>query len=196
MCQPDTGAGLVPPVKRAVTGLIAAGLLASLAVSPVQAAGLSRTPAASARHNPYGSPGKPLAVTRTVRITALDTLRFSPVQIQVHTGQTVRFLIYNSGRLTHEFVIGNRAEQQAHEARMEAHPGMKMAREPNGVTIPPGHTATLIWHFPEHAGTVEFACHEPGHFNAGMVGHIDIVPAGGHGKRRGKNTETAALPDG
>ncbi len=176
-------------MKGAVTVLIAMGLLAAMTTSPVRASGLYPISANSAGRagDPYGSPGKSLAVTRTVRIVALDTLRFTPSRIHVRPGQTIRFRIHNGGHLTHEFVIGDPAAQLVHEAQMEAHPGMGMANDSNGVSIPPGQTRTLIWQFPEHTGTVEYACHEPGHFAAGMVGHIDIVsgiPRRGQDKQR------------
>ncbi|MDA8363255.1 MAG: plastocyanin/azurin family copper-binding protein [Gammaproteobacteria bacterium] len=152
-------------------------LLAAAVVSPAQAAGMSGMSSNTAGHDRFGSPGTAQAVTRTVRITALDTMHYSPPQISVRPGRTVRFVVHNGGHLTHEFVIGDRAEQRAHEAEMEARPGMKMGRDPNGMTILTGHTRTLIWRFPRHAGTLEYACHEPGHFAAGMVGYIHVTAA-------------------
>jgi len=123
----------------------------------------------------YGVPGRAGLVTRAVTITALDTMHFEPAQISVRAGQTVRFVVRNDGKVAHEFVIGDRAGQHEHEAEMRANPKMKMDRDPNGVTVEPGGTQTLIWHFPARPATLEYACHEPGHFAAGMVGYIHVV---------------------
>jgi len=43
----------------------------------------------------------------------------------------------------------------------------------NMVKVAPGGTDTLIWKFTQ-AGTVEFACLIPGHYEAGMKGSIRV----------------------
>ena len=163
---------------KSISKFLAAGaVLVVLAVPLVRAsdmADMSGMAGHGSKGDRYGVPGLVQAVTRTVKIATLDTMRFSPSRVDVRPGQTVRFVIHNGGRITHEFVIGDRAEQRAHEAEMEAHPGMKMDHDPNGLTLPPGSTRTLIWRFPRHAMTLEYACHEPGHFAAGMVGYIHV----------------------
>jgi uncharacterized cupredoxin-like copper-binding protein len=37
---------------------------------------------------------------------------------------------------------------------------------PNSLSLAPGETKRLTWRFGA-AGTLEFACHEPGHYDAG-----------------------------
>jgi len=158
----------------------ASAVLAALALPLAHAGGMSDMPGmpgvsgSDVGGDQYGVPGRASAVTRTVRITTLDTMRFTPSRIDVRPEQTVRFVIHNAGRITHEFVIGDAAEQRAHEAEMAAHPDMKMDHDPNGVTVPPGQTRILVWRFPKRAATLEYACHEPGHFAAGMVGYIHL----------------------
>jgi len=49
-----------------------------------------------------------------VRIT------FDPAQITVTEGETVAFVVTNTGQAPHEFVIGDEAVQQEHEAEMIA----------------------------------------------------------------------------
>jgi uncharacterized cupredoxin-like copper-binding protein len=44
---------------------------------------------------------------------------------------------------------------------------------PNSITLEPGETGQLTWRFGD-AGTLEYACHEPGHFDAGMHGPIRV----------------------
>lgn len=49
---------------------------------------------------------------------------------------------------------------------------MPMAHDdPNSVLVEPGHTAELVWTFPQSA-KLEFACKVPGHYESGMVGPI------------------------
>ncbi|MDA8363970.1 MAG: plastocyanin/azurin family copper-binding protein [Gammaproteobacteria bacterium] len=154
-------------MQRTIKKLFIGSLLAAAAVPGVQAS-----------VDAYGSPGHALAVTRTIKIAALDSMKFQPSKVDVRPGQTVRFVIRNLGRQQpHEFLIGNRAEQRDYEALAEEHPGLrKLVDAPNGVTIPPGQTRTLIWHFPNRTGTLEYACHEPLHYAAGMVGYIHMTP--------------------
>ncbi len=164
-------------MKNILSGFLACSVLVVSAIQPAAADSMSDMPGMPvprAGSESYGVPGLAAAVTKTVTVTALDNMRFAPAGVSVKPGQTVRFIIRNGGKITHEFVIGDRAEQREHEAEMRANPNMKMDRDPNGVTIEPGKTQELIWQFPKHAGTVEYACHEPGHFAAGMIGYIHV----------------------
>ncbi|EQD65005.1 blue (type 1) copper domain protein, partial [mine drainage metagenome] len=134
----------------------------------------SRTHAASPRvHFSFGENGRTDQVTRTIRIQALDTMRFSPSIVHVEPGQTVRFVVTDAGRLDHEFVIGDQREQEAHERKMEAHSDMPM-HDPNGISLKPGQTRSILWRFPDRPMRLEYACHEPGHFAAGMIGQIVV----------------------
>jgi uncharacterized cupredoxin-like copper-binding protein len=45
--------------------------------------------------------------------------------------------------------------------------------DPNQVTVDPGKTGELVWQFTK-AGTFDFACLVPGHFEAGMVGKVRV----------------------
>ncbi len=121
----------------------------------------------------FGAPGRADEVTQTVRIRALDTMRFVPAIVHVPPGATVRFVVTDVGRLDHEFVIGDSREQLEHEKEMASHPGMPM-HDPNGIRLRPGETETIIWRFPDHPMVLEYACHEPGHFAAGMIGRIVV----------------------
>ncbi|MGH8307651.1 MAG: cupredoxin domain-containing protein [Gammaproteobacteria bacterium] len=134
--------------------------------------------AQTTEHFPYGHPGSSGKPATVIHIQALDTLRFRPESITVHRGETVKFVVSNDGKLTHEFVIGDAALQAAHEKEMQAMAGKPM-HDVNGITLPPGQTKTLVWTFTRD-GVTEYACHEPGHFAAGMVGKITII-SGKHG---------------
>jgi Cu+-exporting ATPase len=110
-------------------------------------------------------------VDRTISLSTTDSLRFAPDTISVHSGETVAFEIANPGQVPHEFVIGDAAEQAAHEAEM-AGGGMNTS-EANAVEVPAGQTARLVYTFGQ-PGRLEIGCHVPGHYAAGMRGTIII----------------------
>jgi len=122
-----------------------------------------------------GQAGDKAKAARVVEVRQLDALRFEPATIGVKGGETVTFRVTNTGKLIHEFFLG---DKKAHDARdkemkgMGAEP-MKMADVANSLNIEPGATEELTWTFPEK-GTVEFACHEPGHHADGMKGTIKV----------------------
>ncbi|WP_095143142.1 plastocyanin/azurin family copper-binding protein [Pseudomonas sp. Irchel s3b6] len=45
--------------------------------------------------------------------------------------------------------------------------------DPNSVLVEPGKTVELTWTFSK-AGSLEFACNVPGHYQAGMVGKLTV----------------------
>ena len=115
-----------------------------------------------------GAPGKPQAVTRTLSVDLLDSMRFDFDQpLALKRGDVVRFIVTNKGRIRHEFSIGNQAEQDAHRVIMRGMPDM-VHDDPNAVTVDPGQTKTLLWRF-DGKDDVVFACNIPGHSEAGMV---------------------------
>lgn len=128
-----------------------------------------------------GQPGEAARVTRTVRIDMKDTMRYTPARVAVKQGETLRFEVRNSGALTHELVLGTRAELLAHAEMMKKMPEMEHD-DPQMVTVKPGERGEIIWHFTQ-AGSVEFACLQPGHFEAGMKGAVAVKPAPGAKKK-------------
>lgn len=119
-----------------------------------------------------GKPGEPAKVSRTIKVEMNDAMRFVPSAITVKRGDTVRFLVNNSGRVKHEMVLGSAAELMEHAALMRRFPTMQHA-DPNQVAVEPGQTGELIWQF-TRAGKVDFACLQPGHFEAGMKGKVAV----------------------
>ena len=122
--------------------------------------------------SPAGQPGEEEAVDRIIIISAED-VKFSPTQLTVRASETVKFVITNHGKLPHEFVIGETAEQQEHEQEMQSMGNMEHT-DPNAVSLKPGETKTLIWKF-GGPGTLQYGCHEPGHYAAGMLGEIRVA---------------------
>jgi uncharacterized cupredoxin-like copper-binding protein len=122
----------------------------------------------------WGIAGDPKSARRTVGVSMSDAMRFSPAAITVRRGETVRFVFRNDGQLLHEFVIGTKAELEAHAALMAKFPDMEHD-EPYMAHVPPGRTGEIVWTF-NRPGRFEFACLIAGHFQAGMVGTITVTP--------------------
>lgn len=120
-----------------------------------------------------GKPGIVSRVTRTINVDMTDNMRFTPANISVKQGETIRFVIKNSGVLKHEFVLGSIAELKEHYAMMMKNPEMAHS-EANMITLDGGKTGEVIWEFTK-AGKVEFGCLQPGHFDAGMKGEVDVT---------------------
>lgn len=120
-----------------------------------------------------GKPGVAAKVTRTVQIDMKDDMRFHADTFQAKRGETIRFVIKNSGALKHEMVLGTAKDLKDHYEVMKKHPEMEHA-EPNMVTLAPGKAGEIIWQFTK-AGKVDFACLQPGHFDAGMKGFVNVT---------------------
>jgi len=120
----------------------------------------------------YGRPGDPAKVSRTVAIDMSDAMRFTPSLITAKKGETIRFALANSGKVRHEMVLGSSRELKEHAALMRKFPEMEHT-DPNRLSVDPGKTGTLVWQF-TRAGTFDFACLQPGHFEAGMRGKITV----------------------
>ncbi|WP_213958719.1 MULTISPECIES: plastocyanin/azurin family copper-binding protein [unclassified Variovorax] len=120
-----------------------------------------------------GRPGVAAKATRTVNVDMKDTMRFTPADISVQQNETVRFVVKNSGALKHELVFGTEQELKAHYEAMKKNPGMEHA-DPNMVTLAPGKSGEIVWQFTK-AGKVDFACLQPGHYDAGMKGAVNVT---------------------
>lgn len=121
----------------------------------------------------YGKPGDPSKVSRTVEVTMDDTMRFNPSSITVKRGETIRFIVKNNGRQKHEMVLGNLQDLKEHAALMQKFPEMEHA-DPNQASVEPGQSGEMVWQFTK-TGKFDFACLRPGHFEAGMRGHITVT---------------------
>lgn len=119
-----------------------------------------------------GKPGDPAKVGRTMEVDMSDAMVYSPANISVKRGETVKFVVKNSGKLKHEMVLGSPKELKEHAAMMRKMPEMEHA-DANMVSVDPGKTGELVWQFTK-AGTFDFACLQPGHFEAGMRGKVAV----------------------
>jgi uncharacterized cupredoxin-like copper-binding protein len=122
---------------------------------------------------PWGIAGDARDATRTIRIEMRDTMRYSPDRIVVREGETIRLVHRNRGKIMHEFVLGTKQELDEHAALMLKFPGMEHD-EPYMVHVAPGKQGEIVWTF-NRAGTFDFACLIPGHYQAGMVGKVVVT---------------------
>jgi P-type Cu+ transporter len=168
---------LHPPLRRRIVDV---GYLAGIGILAITIGALAiiYAPDESSAEMGMGSEANAAALAvpdRTIQIETTDQLRFSPDQIDVTKGETVAFVITNSGNLPHEFVIGDEAVQAEHEAEMAdgTDEMNEMGDKPYAVDVPAGQTVTLVYTFDEE-GTLIAGCHVPGHYTAGMKATITV----------------------
>ena len=140
---------------------------------------LSLTAMASGNHGgghgeaAIGKPGIASKVTRTITIDMRDDMKFHTSVIDAKQGETIRFIAKNSGKVKHEMVLGTPKDLKEHAEAMKKNPEMEHA-EPNMVTVAPGKSGEIIWQFTK-TGKVDFACLQPGHYDAGMKGLVNVA---------------------
>jgi uncharacterized cupredoxin-like copper-binding protein/Cu/Ag efflux protein CusF len=128
-------------------------------------------------HDAIGVPGEKGKVSRTIQVDMNDRMRFVPAGVTVKQGETIRFVVKNSGQLKHEFVLGTDKYLKEHYEEMKKFPEMEHD-DPNMVSLAPGKTGDVIWRFTK-AGRVDFACLQPGHYEAGMKGAVKVAAVRG-----------------
>ena len=100
---------------------------------------------------------------RIVRIVAGPGYAFSPSEVRIVAGETITFEVTTMGPTVHEFMVGAAADVSANSDVA-----------PEIADIGMMETKSLTYTF-DGSGPFAFACHEPGHFEAGMRGVITIV---------------------
>ena len=121
----------------------------------------------------WGIAGESKAVNRTITVSMSDAMRFTPGQMDIKQGETIRFVIKNTGKVMHEMVIGTKKDLDEHAALMVKFPGMEHD-EPYMAHVGPGKTGQIVWTF-NKAGNFDFACLIAGHYQAGMVGKMTVA---------------------
>lgn len=69
-------------------------------------------------------------------------------------------------------VLGTEKELKEHYEIMKKFPGMEHD-DPSMVTVAPAASEEILWAFTK-AGKVNFACLQPGHYEAGMRGEVIV----------------------
>jgi uncharacterized cupredoxin-like copper-binding protein len=122
-----------------------------------------------------GEIGDPNKSARTVKVSMQEDGRkmtFDPAVITVRKGEQIRFVLFNEGSESHEFVLGTSAENSEHAELMKQFPHMTHD-DPNAKRVDLFHEGQLLWKFTK-TGEFEYACLIPGHYEAGMHGKIVV----------------------
>lgn len=97
---------------------------------------------------------------------------FEPTEIRVVEGTRLRFVVDNNDPINHELIVGDPVVHARHAHGTEAHhPSI-----PGEVSVGPNRMGVTTLRFDE-PGRFEFACHLPGHYEYGMHGVVEVVPA-------------------
>jgi uncharacterized cupredoxin-like copper-binding protein len=141
----------------------AAGLVVAVAVGATGAGYALESAGADAR-----APLGPGLVTLEVD---MSYSRFTiPADLTVHEGTLVEFVVTNSDPINHELIIGDDEVHARHATGHEPyHPPV-----PGEVSVAPGKRGVTTYLF-DAPGTVQYACHLPGHAAYGMQGEITVV---------------------
>ncbi len=103
------------------------------------------------------------ASPRLLQVVAGPGLSFTPSAITVQRGETVTFEVTAMGPYVHEFMVGPAAAVAADQDGT-----------PEAADIGMMQTKAVTYTF-DGTGPYAFACHAPGHYEAGMRGTITVV---------------------
>ena len=116
---------------------------------------------------------------RNVVIELDDSRRIEPANWQARQGEALRLIVVNTGQATHELAVGPARDIAAHANSMiESGSGKHdhgNAIAIKAVSVEPGKTVTLLYTFDE-PGEWAMACFEPGHYEGGMKGTVEVEP--------------------
>ena len=160
------------PMLRAAAAVLALSSTAALAHGDEDHAKHPAYDASKVEETAFGHEGDPKKVKRVVKLGMSDAMRFTPADIVVKRGETVKFVVHNDGKLLHEMVLGTPEELKQHAELMKKFPEMEHA-DANMAHVKPGASGEIVWQFTK-AGEFQFGCLQPGHFEAGMVGKVTV----------------------
>jgi uncharacterized cupredoxin-like copper-binding protein len=149
--------------RGGVLAVVALGLLLVLGGLTLAGA-LPRPGPASIAPGSSGFVAGTVAAPRVVRIVAGPDLRFYPDVVSIVAGETITFEVTTMGMAAHEFMVGPAADVAADKEGT-----------PEVADIWMMQTRSLTYTF-AGSGPSSFACHAPGHYEAGMRGTITVVP--------------------
>ena len=143
--------------------------------------------------NMIGEKGDPNEVSKVIIVKMYDNY-YEPGKFEIKKNQTIKFIVYNYGKLVHEFNIATREMHLKHQPEM-----MKMVENEillvdridkkkmkelskkdhsmshshsNSVLLEPNQSGEIIWKFNTEA-KLEAACNVPGHYETGMIAKIN-----------------------
>ena len=144
-------------------------------MSGLAAAAVLSPSLALAHASQTGRKGDPRKVNRTIEVGMHEgdgKMSYTPAEVRIRRGETVKFVIKNHGQLDHELVIDTFEGNAKHKIEMEKFPDMEHD-DPNAVRVKPEKDGSIVWQFTRR-GTFEYACLIPGHYEAGMRGRIIV----------------------
>lgn len=124
--------------------------------------------------NAVGMPATGMKANKVVHVILSDDMKITfKKEVDIEPNDIVQFVIMNTGKIDHEFSIGNETEQLEHREMMKKMTSGHAHDSGSTVTVQPGKAKQITWHF--HGDNhVEFACNIPGHAEAGMVKKITL----------------------
>ena len=120
-----------------------------------------------------------LVVSRSIEVRMDDQMRFTPSNIDVRAGETIRFVVHNAGKTAHEMVLGSDAEIRAHAEVMKRGTGHGDGHSHGtgaSIEVAAGQKGELVVKF-DQATALQMACLIPGHYEAGMRGTVKVSDA-------------------
>jgi uncharacterized cupredoxin-like copper-binding protein len=122
-------------------------------------------------------------VSRSIAVNMDDQMRFTPSKIDIQAGETIRFVVTNSGRTTHEMVLGSEQDIRVHAEAMKQAAAKGLAQQEEhhhgtgaAISVAAGQTGELVVTFAQ-ATRLQMACLIPGHYEAGMRGNLEVKAA-------------------
>ena len=155
-----------------VCAVLALGMGGALAHGDEERAAARKFDASKVEPTDFGQEGNPKKVTKTIKVDMTDAMRFTPSNLTVKRGETVKFVVHNGGKVLHEMVLGTQQAIKEHAELMKKFPEMEHA-DANMAHVKPGKAGEILWQFTK-PGEFQFACLLPGHLEAGMVGSVVV----------------------
>ena len=118
-----------------------------------------------------GEAAPPLGPDPVTVVVNFEHSAIQPPALRVRQGTVVRFVVVNNDPINHELIVGPPEVHDRHRNGTERQHGA----EPGEVSVPALQRAVTSYTF-DTPGTVEMACHLPGHYDYGMRGEVEVVP--------------------
>jgi uncharacterized cupredoxin-like copper-binding protein len=146
-------------------------LILVLTLSLLIFSGCVRDTTAAQKTNAVASPTA--SGTTQVQIDETD-FKIASSTTTFTSGTTYHFIVTNHGQIAHEFMILPKSLGSMSSMSMDVMDTMALAKVEN---IAPGQTATLEYTFTsrERGSHPEFACYDPGHYEAGMKQDVAVT---------------------
>ena len=117
-----------------------------------------------------GPPAVALGPEPVTVLVDVEHSRFEPSFLRVVAGTEVRFVVTNSDPINHELIVGPADVHARHRNGTEPYHEPR----PGELSVGPDEQGVTSYVFTE-PGTVEMACHLPGHYAFGMRGEVEVV---------------------